>query len=199
MSIAFNRTLTSARLCLLLSSSSPSPFSQLLCPPTANADDRPATTATAARPHAPSRKASRLLRRKSANEKPRSAPDGMTHRITISAIKTRPPASACGRTIAGESACGKGVKRRGGDGFLGGRIGTAEDGETARPRRCSRRHIRVSTTDDNCTPNPTRHPRLTPAQPPINPRAVGADAFRLTLLRNRALRPYIWPLLFSNN
>ena len=118
---------------------------------------------------------------------------------TISAIKTRPPASACGRMIAGESACGKGVKCRGGDGFLGGRIGTAEDGETARPRRCSRRHIRVSTTDENCTPNPTRHPRLTPAQPPINPRAVGADAFRLTLLRNRALRPYIWPLLFSNN
>jgi hypothetical protein len=70
---------------------------------------------------------------------------------------------------------------------LGGRIGTASRAE----RRPPHHHVRPR--------NPAPHPRPTPAQPPVNPRAVGAGAFRLTLLRNSALRPYIWPLLFSNN
>ena len=114
-----------------------------------NAADRPATTA--ANPRAPSRKASRQPRRKNANGKRRFAPAGTTRKTTICATKTKPLASACGRTIAGESACGKGVKCRGGDGFLGGRIGTAEACETAR------------TTTPLATPKRRSKPRPVPA------------------------------------
>ncbi len=67
----------------------------------------------------------------SENGKQRSALVGTTHRTTIFATKTRPPASACERMNAGESACNKGAKFRGGGEFFGGIIGTAEVCETA--------------------------------------------------------------------
>ena len=109
--------------------SSPSLCSQPPCLRKRNAADRPITTV--ARPREPSKKASRPPRKKSENGKRRSTQVGTTRRSTISATKTRPHASACDRTNAGESACNKGAKCRGGGEFLGGKIGAAEVCETA--------------------------------------------------------------------
>ena len=87
--------------------------------------------------------------------------------------KTRPPASECDRTNAGESACNKDAKCRGGDGFWAEESVPLSGRNGASPTR----HIRAP------------HPRNCPSIP-----CRGAGAFRLTLLRKRALRPYIWPL-----
>jgi hypothetical protein len=127
--VTFKRISATPRPCPSVAFSSPSLFSQPPCLRKRNVADRRVTTVV--RPHAPSRKASRPPRKKSENEKRRSARVGTTHRTTISATKTRPPANACGKTIAGESACNKGAKCRGGDGFLSVRIGTTEACETA--------------------------------------------------------------------
>jgi len=145
--VTLKRISASPRSCPSTALSSPSPSSLPRSPPTPNAADSPATTA--ARPRVPSRKASRPLRRKNANVRRRSARVGTTHRTTISANKTRPLASECDRTNAGESECNKGAKCRGGDGFLGGRIGTAEACEMAHQIP---RHIRA--------PHPRNRPSI---------------------------------------
>ena len=116
--------------CPSVTLSSPSLYSQLLSQPMPNAAERSATKAT--RPHAPSRKVSKPQRRKNANGKPHFTRVGTMRKTNISATRIRLPASACGKTIAEESACGKGVKCRGGGAFLDGRIGIAEAPKTTR-------------------------------------------------------------------
>ena len=145
--VTLKRISASPRSCPSTARSSPSLFSQPLCLRKRNVADRPATTVV--RPRVQSRKASRPPRKKSENGKRRSARVGTTHRTTISATKTRPRASECDRTNAGASACNKGAKCRGGDGFLGGRIGTAEACEMAHQIT---RHIRA--------PHPRNRPSI---------------------------------------
>ena len=64
--------------------------------------------------------------KKKRREKPNYEQAGTKPKRAITRTKTRPPASACGKTIGGKSAHVKAGRCRGGGGFSGSRTGTAK-------------------------------------------------------------------------